>query len=69
MKEIGNIYDRYDLFAQDIPRFHLEGYKKIGTIIGCILTLLLATIVIGYSCIRGRILMTGDRPNISSFTV
>jgi hypothetical protein len=69
MKEIGNYYDTYDLFARAIPTFHIEGHRKIGTIVGCSLSVLLATLVIGYSCIRGRYLFTGHRPNISSFTV
>ena len=69
MKEIGNIYDRYDLFAAEIPRFHLEGFSKIGTRIGCFFSILLVTLVFGYGFFRADILVRGDRPNISSYTV
>ena len=68
MKEVDSIYDHYDFFKQEIPKFHLEGHKKIGTIIGCSLNVLFTILVFGCSCIRGRYLLTGDRPNISSFT-
>ena len=68
MIEVDSIYDHYDFFKQEIPKFDLEGHKMIGTIIGCSLSVLLTILVVGYSCIRGRYLLTGDRPNISSFT-
>jgi len=69
MKEIGNNHDKYDLFAQDIPQLHIEGYSKLGSSVGCCSTVLLYALVFAYSCIRGRYAVTGDRPNISSFTV
>ena len=69
MKEVGNYFDRYDLFAQDIPKFHLDGQKKIGTSVGCCLSVLLVTMIAAYSGIRGHMVLTGDRPTISSFTV
>jgi hypothetical protein len=69
MKEIGNNFDKYDLFARHIPHFHFEGHNKLGTGVGFFFTILLSTLVVIYSCARGRYLWTGDRPNISSFTV
>ena len=60
--------NKFDLFAESIPSFHIEGHNKIGTSVGCVLSGLLATLVLGFTCIRGRYLVTGDRPNISSFT-
>jgi hypothetical protein len=54
MKEIGNMYDKYDLFAQQIPSFHLEGKKRLGSCIGCFLTVLITALVIGYSGICAR---------------
>jgi len=69
MKEIGKTIDKYDLFAQDIPPFHIEGYSKLGSSVGCCSTVLLYTLVLAYACIRGRYVVTGDRPNISSFTM
>jgi len=69
MKEIGNVYDKYDLFARNIPSFHIEGQRRIGSCIGCCLTVLLTTLVVLYGGIRGRYLITGARPNISSFTI
>ena len=69
MKDISKSYDKYDLFAQDIPSFHIEGHKKIGSCIGCYLTVLLTILVVGYSGVRMRYLIIGDRPNISSFTI
>jgi hypothetical protein len=39
-KEIGNIFDRFDLFAKKPDSYTLEGYRKIGTPIGFILTLI-----------------------------
>ena len=69
MKEIGNFFDRYDLFAEEIPKFHLDGQNKIGTSVGCCLSVLLVTMIAAYSGIRGHMVLTGDRPTISSFTV
>ena len=68
MKEIGNIFDRYDLFGVEIPKFHIEGNKKIGTGIGFVLSVLFTTLVIGYSGVRIRYLFLADRPSISAFT-
>ena len=58
---------KYDLFAQPIPSFHIDGQSMVGTNVGSFFTGLLAILVVGYSCARGRYLVTGDRPNISSF--
>jgi hypothetical protein len=69
MKKVGNNYDRYDIFGVDVPSFHIEGSKRIGSIVGCVFTMLLITMVIGYSCAKGRYVVTGDRPNISSYIV
>ena len=68
MKEIGNIFDRYDLFGTDVPKLTLEGNKKIGTSIGFVLTVIFYILTLGYSCVRFRYLMLADRPNLSSFT-
>ena len=69
MKEIGNLYDKYDLFAQQIPTFHIEGHKKLGSCVGFFLTVLLTTLVVVYGGTRAREIITGARPNISTFTV
>ena len=60
---------KYDLFGKEIPRFHLDGHEKIGTSIGCCLTVLLGTLMATYFGFRVKLLLTGDRPNISSYTV
>jgi hypothetical protein len=62
-------FDKYDLFALPVPRFHMEGKQRIGTGIGLCLSILLVTLLVSYSTIRCLILVTGDRPLISSFTV
>jgi hypothetical protein len=67
MKEVGNYFDRYDLFAEEIPKFHLDGQKKIGTSVGFSMSVLLVTIVAIYTGVRTRVLITGARPNISSY--
>ena len=69
MKTIGNTFDKYDLFAQDVPRWHIDGHSKLGSSVGCCFTVLLYTLVVAYSCIRGRYVLTGERPYISSFRV
>ena len=69
MKEIGNIYDRYDLFASEVPAFHIQGQKKVGTFIGCFLSIFTVTSVLVYGCIRGFYLVTGNRPLVSSYIV
>jgi hypothetical protein len=66
---LGKSFEKYDLFSQPVPRFHIEGQQRIGTGIGFCLTILLVTLLISYSTIRGLILVTGDRPQISSFTI
>ena len=69
MSKIGNFYDKYDLFAQEIPSLHIEGHKRLGSCIGYFLTVLLTTLVFVYGGSRSRFLITGERPNISSFTL
>jgi hypothetical protein len=69
MSKIGNVFDKYDLFAQQIPPFHIEGHTRLGSCIGYFLTVLLTTLVLVYGGSRARFLITGERPNISSFTV
>ena len=62
------IFD-YDLFRKEVPRFHVEGRQSIGTSLGCCLSVLLVTMVAAYTVFRSIILVSGHRPNISSFTV
>ena len=59
----------YDLFKKDVPKFHLDGRENIGTGLGCCLTLILVTILTVFTIFRTIILVSGARPNISSFTV
>jgi len=66
MKKIGTIYDRFDLFSKTFPTFNLEGHSRFGTCVGFILSIVLITLVMAYSCIRGLVLVSGSRPNISS---
>ena len=61
--------EQFDLFKAVIPPFHLAGHRKIGSPVGFCLSVLLVTLVIVFTGIRGRYLVMGDRPNISSFTV
>ena len=66
---LDNFIDQYDLFGKSVPQFRLQGKEKIGSIVGCFLSLLMTTLVLAYSSVRGFMLVTGDRPIISSYTV
>ena len=62
------IFD-YDLFRKEVPRFHVEGRQNIGTGLGCCLSVLLVTLLAVFTGFRSVVLVSGARPNISSFTV
>ena len=68
-KLIGNFFDRWDYFSESMPQFNMEGKKKVGTLVGCIYTVLLLLIICSYSIIRMYFFVTQARPLISSYTL
>ncbi len=66
-KKVGLFVDRWDYFGTEMPKFNLEGNTKIGTTIGCGLSLLLMVTIFSYGISRGYIFVMKLRPNISTY--
>ena len=52
-----------------MPKFNLEGNEKIGSLFGCMFTVITVSLLLVYGSIQGFLFMSGSRPNISSYTV
>jgi len=64
----GTFLDTFDSFAGEMPKFNIEGKKRVGTCFGFILTLILIMLMTGYTLIRGYFFVRASRPSISSYT-
>jgi hypothetical protein len=65
-RQVGTVFDRCDIFAHPIVSYNLEGHKKIGTSIGCIFSLLFATVVTAYLVVKGRICFLKLNPLVTT---
>jgi hypothetical protein len=61
-KVIGNFFDRWDYFSEDMPNFNIEGKKKVGTLVGCLSTILITLILFSYFVIRFYFFISHARP-------
>ena len=66
--DLGTVFNQYDFFATPAPRFHLQGHAKIGTVFGCLFSILVVIILTTYTGFRSVEMVTGARPAISSYT-
>ena len=64
----GTFLDTFDLFAGEMPKFNIEGKKRVGTCFGLLLTLILSIVMTGYTLLRGYFFVRASRPSISSYT-
>jgi hypothetical protein len=65
--EVGTTFDRFDAFGSRLPQFNIEGTEKVGSLIGFILTILMSSLIFGFSLTRIKLFIVADRPDISSF--
>ena len=61
-REVGHIFDEYDLFAQSVSSFNIEGKKQVGTCIGLSFSILIAMMVLAYAGIKGKEMMFKEKP-------
>jgi hypothetical protein len=61
-KVIGNFFDRWDYFSEEMPNFNMEGKKKVGTLVGCLSTIILTLILCSYFVIRFYFFLSSARP-------
>jgi len=65
-KNIGTFYDKNDFFGTPVPSFKMEGHQQVGTSIGFGCSVLVATLVVSYACLKGYICLMKANPLIST---
>jgi len=62
-------FDRLDLFASPMPRFHIEGHTNISTSVGLTFSTIAYLILVGYTTSRFFVLILADSPELTTFTI
>ena len=64
-KKTETFFDRWDTYGGSLPGFNIDGRTKLGTCIGMFATLLLYTVVIGFSIVSLVKLIGRENPLIT----
>jgi hypothetical protein len=64
-RDTNSFFDRWDMFAQPVSGFNLQGTEAVGTSIGCLSTILMTGFVLAYAVVRGKICFEKSRPTIT----
>ena len=64
-RDTNSFFDRWDMFAQPVSAFNLEGAEAVGTSIGCLSTVLMTGLVLAYAAVRGKICFEKTNPLIT----
>ena len=62
-------YEEWDAFGVPVPQSNIDGKETVGTCFGFVLTVIMASMVLGYCGYLGQIVVLKTKPNISDITV
>jgi hypothetical protein len=55
-------FDRFDIFGVQMPQFTLEGKKRVGSCIGCTLSVFLLAFISTFTIVKFYFMVTGEHP-------
>ena len=68
-REVGSFFDQNDYFSSSVPGFNIEGTERVGTSLGCMLSVVMWTAFLVYTTYKALVCFTRQNPNISSFEI